>query len=72
VQRARERSAGNGRMIVISEEPLGRLDRLVNEIGSLNSKLVLVIGPPDAGKSELLAELAERHQTSVLTLQLLF
>jgi hypothetical protein len=53
-------------MIVISEETLGRLDLLVNEIGSLNCKLALVIGPSDAGKSELLAELAKRRQTSVL------
>jgi hypothetical protein len=54
-------------MIVVSEETLGRLDRLVDEIGSLNCKLVFVIGPPDAGKSQLLAELAKRRQTSVLS-----
>jgi len=52
---------------VISEETLARLERLVDEIGGLNCKLVLVIGPSDAGKSELLAELAMRRQTSVLS-----
>ena len=66
MQRAHKRSAGREGMIVISEETLARLDRLVNEIESLNCKLVLVIGPSSAGKSELLAELAKRHQTSVL------
>jgi hypothetical protein len=54
-------------MIVICEETLGRLDRLVDEIGTLYCKLVLVIGQSDAGKSELLAELAKRYQTSVLS-----
>jgi hypothetical protein len=54
-------------MIVISDETLGRLDRLVDEIGSLNCKLVLVIGPADASKSELLEELAKHRQTSVLS-----
>lgn len=51
---------------MIPEESLGRLDRLVSEIGSLNCKLVLVVGSSGAGKSKLLAELAKRHQTSVL------
>jgi hypothetical protein len=54
-------------MIVIPEETLGRLDRLVHEIGSLHCKLALVIGPSEVGKSKLLAELAKRHQTSVLS-----
>jgi hypothetical protein len=54
-------------MIVISGETLGRLDRMVDGIGSLNCKLVLVIGPPAAAKSELLAALAKRHKISVLS-----
>lgn len=54
-------------MFMISEENVGRLDRLVNEMGSLNCKLVLVISPSNAGKSELLRELAKRHKTSVLS-----
>ncbi|TQF34178.1 hypothetical protein UNPA324_09180 [Bradyrhizobium sp. UNPA324] len=51
----------------MSEETLGRLERLVDEIESLNCKLVLVIGRSDAGKTELLAELAKRRQTSSLS-----
>jgi hypothetical protein len=58
---------GQRKIIVVSEETLGRLDRLVDAIGSLNCKLVLVIGPPNAAKSVLLAALAKRHQTSVLS-----
>jgi hypothetical protein len=53
-------------MIVISEETLDRLDRLVDEIGSLNCKLVLAIGSTDTERSELLASLAKRHQTTAL------
>jgi hypothetical protein len=52
---------------MVSEETFGRLDQLVDEVGSLNCKLVLVIGPSDAGKSELLAELAKRRQTRFLS-----
>jgi hypothetical protein len=49
-------------------QTLGRLDRLVNEIGSRNRKLVLVIGRSGADKSELLAELAQHRQTPVLSI----
>ena len=43
-----------------------RLDDLVNDITSLNSKLVLLIGPPQSGKSELLSGFSERRNASIL------
>ena len=42
------------------------LDRLVDEVGGLNCKLVLVIGPPNAGKSKLLVDLARHREVAVL------
>ena len=45
---------------------LEALDRLIDEIGSLNCKLVLVIGSPNSSNSGLLAELAKRRQAQVL------
>ena len=44
------------------------LDRIVTEISSLNSKLVLLIGPPRSGKSGLLCALAKRREAAVLSL----
>ena len=44
------------------------LDRIVTEISSLNSKLVLLIGPPRSGKSVLLSALAKRREAAVLSL----
>lgn len=43
------------------------LDRLVDEMSGLNSKLILLIGPPRSGKSNLLGQLAERRQARVLS-----
>ena len=43
-----------------------KLEHLVNDITSLNSKLVLLIGPPRSGKSGLLAQLSKRRETPVL------
>ena len=43
-----------------------KLENLVDDITSLNSKLVLLIGPPRSGKSRLLAQLSERRDTPVL------
>lgn len=38
---------------------LARLERLINEIGDLNSKLVLLVGPSRSGKTKLLRELGD-------------
>ena len=45
-----------------------KLEKLVDDITSLNSKLVLLIGSPRSGKSGLLAQLSERRDTPVLNL----
>ena len=45
-----------------------KLDRLVDDIASLNSKLALLIGPPRSGKSSLLMQLSARRQVSVLNI----
>jgi hypothetical protein len=45
---------------------LEKLDQLVDEISSLNSKLILLIGPPRSGKTALLNELANRRQTRAI------
>lgn len=42
------------------------LERIVGDIGSLNSKLVLLVGRPRSGKSALLGKLSERMQVQVL------
>lgn len=43
-----------------------KLEKLVDDTASLNSKLVLLIGPPRSGKTALLAQLAERQDAPVL------
>jgi len=43
-----------------------RLEKLVDDITSLNSKLVLLIGPPRSGKTALLAQLSKRRNVPVL------
>ena len=45
-----------------------KLHSLVEDISDLNSKLVLLIGPPRSGKSNLLRQLAARRQVYVLNL----
>lgn len=45
---------------------LNKLETRVNEIEALHSKLLLLIGAPGIGKSQLLADLAARKDTSVL------
>lgn len=40
--------------------------RLVDEIGALHSKLILVVGRPGGGKTALLVDLADRHGAKVL------
>ena len=44
---------------------LERLNQLVDDIQSLNSKLILLIGPPRSGKTRLLDELAKQRQVPV-------
>ena len=45
---------------------LTRLDRLVDEIAALHSKLILLVGRPGCGKTALLAELAKRRGAKVM------
>jgi ABC-type uncharacterized transport system ATPase component len=45
---------------------LTRLDRLVDEIAALHSKLILLVGRPGCGKSALLAELANQRGMKVM------
>lgn len=42
------------------------LEHLVDDIASLNSKLVLLVGPPRSGKTALLAQLSARRDVPVL------
>jgi len=45
-----------------------KLHSLVEDISGLNSKLILLIGPPRSGKSNLLGQLAARRQVRVLSI----
>ncbi|MEW5889140.1 MAG: BREX-3 system P-loop-containing protein BrxF [Pseudomonadota bacterium] len=45
---------------------LTRLDRLVDEIAALHSKLILLVGRPGCGKTSLLAMLANRRGAKVM------
>ncbi len=45
---------------------LERLERLVDEIGVLHSKLIVLIGPSGSGKTRLLGRLADRRGAQVL------
>lgn len=45
---------------------LTRLDHLVDETAALHSKLILLVGHPDSGKTALLAELANRRGVKVM------
>jgi len=47
---------------------LDHLNRLVDEIGALHSKLILLVGRPGSGKTALLAKLADRRGAKVLNL----
>ena len=47
-----------------------KLERLVDEVGALQSKLVLLIGPSNAGKTALLqATLAQNWSAALLLLE---
>lgn len=45
---------------------LTRLDRLVDEIAALHSKLILLVGRPGCGKTALLAELSNRRGAKIM------
>ncbi|XAT59944.1 BREX-3 system P-loop-containing protein BrxF [Rhodobacteraceae bacterium Araon29] len=42
------------------------IERVVEDLAVMNSKLLLLIGAPDSGKSNLLGELAKRRQLKIL------
>lgn len=44
-----------------------KLDRLVDEVGALQSKLILIIGAPRAGKTASLQALAKKRGVTVLS-----
>ena len=44
------------------------LNRLVEDMSGMNSKLLLLIGPPRSGKSNLLNQLSERRNVTVLNI----
>jgi len=39
---------------------LAKLERLIDEIGDLNSKLILLVGPSSSGKTQLLRQLGDK------------
>ena len=45
---------------------LGQLEHLVDEVKSLNSKLILLISQPGSGKTALIAELANQRDMKVM------
>jgi len=49
---------------------LPRLKQLIDEVGPLHSKLILLIGPPGCGKTALISGLAEQARVSVMNLGL--
>ena len=47
---------------------LGKLDLLVNDVGSLQVKLILLVGAPGVGKTSLLSALGKSRGGSVLNI----
>lgn len=45
---------------------LEQLEQIIDDIGDIHSKLVLLIGPPHAGKTTLLRSLAKRRDVTPL------
>lgn len=45
---------------------LEQLEQRINEVGALQTKLVLLIGRPGSGKSALIGELAKQHGIRVM------
>ncbi|MBB4064245.1 BREX-3 system P-loop-containing protein BrxF [Gellertiella hungarica] len=46
---------------------IGNLNQLVDDISGVNSKLILLVGPPRSGKSNMVRQLAELRQARVLS-----
>ncbi|PDS70166.1 BREX-3 system P-loop-containing protein BrxF [Rhizobium phaseoli] len=46
---------------------INKLDCLVNDVSSVKSKLVLLIGPPRSGKTQLIEQLSARREARVLS-----
>ena len=44
---------------------LERLEKIIEDLGALQSKLALLVGPPGAGKTALLRVLAERREAGI-------
>ena len=49
---------------------LGKLERLVGDIGDLNSKLILLVGPSRSGKTQLLKQLGAKRNVKPLNVGL--
>lgn len=47
---------------------LGKLAQIVDEVGALHSKLILLIGQPGSGKTAILAELANQRDMKVMNI----
>lgn len=45
---------------------LEQLEKVTDEVASLYSKLIVLVGEPGAGKSDLLSDLGKRHEARVL------
>lgn len=46
---------------------LERLDRIVDDISGIKTKLIILVGPSGSRKSKLLKQLAERRQARILS-----
>ncbi len=49
---------------------LAKLERLIDEIGDLNSKLILLVGPSRSGKTQLLRQLGAKLNIELLNVGL--
>lgn len=50
----------------LRSEMIDALERVIEDLAVMNSKLLLLIGPPNSGKSDLLRQLAQRRQLKIL------
>ena len=51
---------------MVAPQVIEKLERMVDEVGALQSKLILLIGPPNSGKTALLHSLAKRKGVTPL------